>query len=319
MMKFRSIFSLSSTLLLFSLTSGGSVPRYVDNDTVDDDTSYVDTNVDSNSTITDGDNYQNAVSSGVLISEPTDPYQGLWMAHGILLAIAWGICLPIGIGASLLRNALGKLSWAPKDLWYSIHFYMNTFAVVLTIVGVSCAIAATQKNSDVHFGDKHPKTGLSILVLVIIQASAAYFKPGKPADSPPPPTKQQEQADEETENVEVEPKEQGEEPVKAEGSLGIGAGTTSNEVSSSSENPSSTESATKKAPTKSMQRIAWEYSHRLLGVALLGLAWSNVHTGIQLQVESWPESKDWTGIFWGITAGLSGTIIVLAIFMRMRK
>jgi hypothetical protein len=258
--------------------------------------------VDGMDSATTGDHghahsHDDDVSNGLEFFETTKPSQGLWIAHGIILAFAWGVCLPIGIGASLLRNALGKLSWAPEGLWYSIHFYMNMLSVVLTMIGVLIAVIATQKEGDAHFSSKHPKTGLSILVLVIVQALAAYFKPGMPA-SPPPPTKQQ---DEET--------------VKAEApGVDIDIGLTHH--NSSSGFSESTEKDTKKAPTKSMQRIAWEYSHRLLGMALLGLAWYNCHTGIHEQVESWPESKDWTGVFWGITAGLSGTIIVLTGVMR---
>jgi hypothetical protein len=82
-------------------------------------------------------------------------------------------------------------------------------------------------------------------------------------------------------------------------------------TSPSSKN-SSTADAEVKLPPKSPQRLAWDYGHRLLGMTLLGLAWYGCHSGIEWQVQNWEDQKDLTGVFWGVTAGISGMIFLLA-------
>ena len=62
--------------------------------------------------------------------------------------------------------------------------------------------------------------------------------------------------------------------------------------------------------------LAWRFLHRVLGAVLLGLAWYNCHTGIDLTVENWNDQKDWTGIFWGITIGISGMVVLLSCAVR---
>jgi hypothetical protein len=64
-------------------------------------------------------------------------------------------------------------------------------------------------------------------------------------------------------------------------------------------------------------RLACEYSHRLIGIAFLGLAWLYCHTSIKWQVDNWDDSKDWT--FGGITAGISGMIFLLHYGVRVIK
>ena len=74
-----------------------------------------------------------------------------------------------------------------------------------------------------------------------------------------------------------------------------------------------------KTSNQSRLRTGWEWTHRLLGVVLIALAWYNCHTGIEWQIENWEEgeeSKNWIGVFWGITIGISGTIFVMTYVMK---
>ncbi len=90
------------------------------------------------------------------------------MNDGVVLVIAWGVCARIGIGAALLRNAVGKLPGAPNEFWYSIHFCMGILTGAFTIIGFFIAIVATQKEDKKHFKGAHHKAGLAILILVIM-------------------------------------------------------------------------------------------------------------------------------------------------------
>jgi hypothetical protein len=228
-----------------------------------------------------------SASQGIVFFDTTQPYKSLWMAHGIVLVIAWGVCAPIGIGAALLRNAVGKLPGAPNEFWYSIHFCMGILTGAFTIIGFFIAIVATQKEDKKHFKGAHHKAGLAILILVVVQAIAGYFRPGLSKAGPPTPTKE----DEEQWNA----------------------------TTTSSSDPLSPPPEQAATPAKDSLRLAWEISHRLLGITLLGLAWHNCHTGIEEQVKKWDDSKDWTGVFWGITAGISGLIFVLYYAVRIES
>jgi hypothetical protein len=236
-------------------------------------------------------------NAGFTLLDTTHPYRSLWAAHGILLGLAWGICAPLGIGVGILRNGLVKMGYQ-KGLWYQLHFYLNMTAMLLTVIGFFIAIAATHmEEGTADFDGTHHKAGLAIFLLVIVQAFFGYFRPGLPkAPSTPSPTER------------VDP----EDVSNASDSDGNGI-----EVfSKPGKNASSSEDIIK-PPSKSLQRWAWEYGHRFLGMLLLGLAWYNCHSGMELMVDNWDDQKDLTGLFWGVTAGISGMVFLLAYVVRV--
>jgi hypothetical protein len=261
-------------------------------------------------------------SSGIVLNDTTHPEKTLWLAHGIILAIAWGVCAPLGIGASILRNALRShcSGIAALSNWYSLHFYLNTLTIVLTIIGFLLGVIATQREGKEHFHDyAHHKAGLAIVILVVLQGLAGYLRPGMPQAAQPALKESAPSTTSRDGYVEKSPEE-------LEMVLSV--------VSASKENSDAVPSTPTRPifsnhgnngsndkpsplPPKSMYRLAWEWTHRLGGVVLVGLAWYNCHTGIEWQVENWNESMDWTSVFWGITAGISGAMFVLAYVVRV--
>jgi hypothetical protein len=112
--------------------------------------------------------------------DTTKPNKDLWMVHGIFLTVAWAVLTPIGIGVSLLRNALDSAGYA-KGTWYKIHFYSNLLSVLFTIIGFGIAIALVEEEeSETHVEDVHQRLGRAILVIAVLQGVAAYFRPGLP-------------------------------------------------------------------------------------------------------------------------------------------
>jgi hypothetical protein len=96
-----------------------------------------------------------------------------------------------------------------------------------------------------------------------------------------------------------------------ESAIEMGAKTASDKSSSTAEEP-------KEAPSgKPVARLAWEYSHRLLGMLLLALAWYNCQSGIELHVSNYEDQNDYTGAFWGVTGGISGLVFLLAYVVRV--
>jgi hypothetical protein len=236
-----------------------------------------------------------SLSSGIQFVSTSPPNRSLWVAHGVLMAIAWGICAPCAVGVAMLRN----LSFLREDgRWCKLHLYLNILTTVLTIIGFILAVVATSKDGDEHFeGEPHKKVGLAILILVVCQSAAGYFRPGLPKKT----VEDQEEEGQEVAKID-----------DRDGSRMIEMA-----IGSSSDYSAPRPMVTKPALEKSLIRLVWEPVHRLLGMALLGLAWYNCHSGIQLQVENYGEKDDLTGAFWGVTAGISGMIFLLKYVLRL--
>lgn len=232
-----------------------------------------------------------SASSGIVFLE-TNEYGNLWMAHGVIMAIAWGVCAPLGIGASILRDFI-KEKFGRS--WYNFHLYLNMMTLLLTVIGFLIAVVAMEKSGEHHFTENiHTRAGLTIMVLVVVQALAGYFRPAATPSAPAPSntTKRSSQSDEELADDAEEAQE-----VALE----------QKEVSEPAE-----------STKKPLKRLLWEWSHRLGGVTVLGLAWYNCYTGIDIQHEDF-ETKDWSSAFFGITAAISATVFVLAFGTRCRS
>ena len=70
-------------------------------------------------------------------------------------------------------------------------------------------------------------------------------------------------------------------------------------------------SQAKRVGSKSLHRILWEITHRILGVSLLGMAWWQVQNGLGLFLMRFPDSQNMIPVFWGVALGLAGTVLVL--------
>jgi hypothetical protein len=119
-----------------------------------------------------------------------------WLVHGIFMGLAWGVFVPLAIGASMARKLLPGNE--KKDaLWFQLHRGFNMLAVVFTIIGFSVAVAAFQEEGNPHFSDgTHTPMGLVLFLFMLLQATMGFFRPAAPAS-----TKTQEtSADEDAEN-----------------------------------------------------------------------------------------------------------------------
>jgi cytochrome b561 len=126
-----------------------------------------------------------AIEGGFTDVDTGSKSKGLWMAHGILLAIAWGLLAPLAIGSSMLRKFLPA-----GPLWLTIHFYTNVLVLVLTLISFIIAVIATQQQtpsgaSPRHFQNgAHTAIGLAVMILVIVQAAGGYFRAPAPKKNP---------------------------------------------------------------------------------------------------------------------------------------
>lgn len=227
----------------------------------------------------------------------------LWVAHGILMGVAWGVFAPLGIGAAYLRNIK---CLKRNGTWLQLHFYLGLSVAVLTICGFFIAVAATQQEGNLpHFADEvHRKAGLAIFILVLFQGCAGYFRPGLPTvASNEVASKESSAADFSRSSAEQDIDEI---ETKAGPSVDPGKADRKNGNDAA-------------VPQKSKLRQYWEYLHRFLGICLLGLAWYNCQTGIILQAENYDQydEQKWLDVFWGVTGGIAGMIFLVGYVIRL--
>ncbi|VEU42490.1 unnamed protein product [Pseudo-nitzschia multistriata] len=204
------------------------------------------------------------------IESSSEATRGLWVAHGILMGLAWGILAPLAIGAAYLKKNLSVLSQDAH--WLKVHFYLGVLVALFTFIGFILAIVATKKDDDLpHFKeDIHHELGLAIFILVLFQGLAGYIRPS-PVPAAPKSTDDAEE---------------------------------------------SSQVAGKKAL---YTRRVWEYTHRMLGIVLLGISWWNCQSGIVLQAEKYDQDDEqfMLKVFWGLSGAIAGSIFFVGYVLRL--
>jgi Eukaryotic cytochrome b561 len=235
---------------------------------------------------------EGGADSGGDAAGETEPYQSYWKAHGYLMAISFGVLVPIAVGSSLLRHFL-KLT--NNGLWFQIHRLIMVLAALCVVCGFAVAIVALDKTDGSeaeHFKGDHQSYGLAIFVLVLVQVLMGIFRPHLP--SAQHGSVSDDRSTEQGAVAQVTPVDGDPEPIST------------NKPSSSIDEP-----ALKKSP----QRVAFEIGHRLLAVALIALAWYNIDLGISLYEENFDIQDSYsTKAFWIVAGGLSGIIAIVYLY-----
>lgn len=111
----------------------------------------------------------------------------LWVVHGWLAAIAWGVLCPLAIMAGLFRKFIPG-----EGVWFQIHRALNSLVVLLTIAAVVVAVVALNDETPEGLGadhfnsdlsDGHRLIGLIILILALVQVINGAFRPHLPEKS----------------------------------------------------------------------------------------------------------------------------------------
>ena len=100
--------------------------------------------------------------------------ESIFVAHGYLMAFAWGLLVPLAIGMSLLRD------WLPGTSWIQLHAGINTLVTLCTIIGLALSVYGTKDKGVDHFSYDHAKIGLSIVILVALHVVWAVRRPHLP-------------------------------------------------------------------------------------------------------------------------------------------
>jgi DOMON domain len=119
------------------------------------------------------------------------PSQSLWVAHGIMMFISWGILLPIGIGASVIRRLVPG-----NGMWFQLHRVANGLAFLLMTAAFGIAVYNVKVD---HFStkNKHKTIGLVIYIFSFLQVLSGIFRPHLPHAQPPKQVEPDVEAEEE--------------------------------------------------------------------------------------------------------------------------
>jgi hypothetical protein len=105
----------------------------------------------------------------------------LFIAHGVLMALAWGALIPSGSALALLwRRAL------PAGGWFRLHWKLQAGGLVLAAAGLILALVATPHHR--HFSSTHAALGLAVSIGAAVQGGGAALRPHKPAAADEPPS-----------------------------------------------------------------------------------------------------------------------------------
>lgn len=113
-----------------------------------------------------------SVGGGVSLADDPENY---YRAHGILMALAWGILCPLAIGVSLCRDFL------PPGMFFQFHRAINSAVVLLTLIAFAIAVRATNIENLDHFTEvRHRPLGLVIFLFAFGQAVNGALRPHLP-------------------------------------------------------------------------------------------------------------------------------------------
>lgn len=185
---------------------------------------------------------------------------------------------------------------------YPLFSFLYPFAAVtvMTLIGFVLAVVATvQDGEDVHFTQyTHQQVGLSVVIIVLIQSVAGFFRP------PLPVSKQLETHDK---------GDEANDDMKGNGISDASEATNSSIVSEKSDDSDSTGSISE----KTIKRMAWEILHRTMGACLVGAAWYNCHSGYELIASAFGTQENHSSMFWGFAGGIGGLIFLMAYVIRI--
>jgi len=128
--------------------------------------------------------FHSATGAFTLSGEVIERDDSLWVIHGLLAFIAWGVLCPLAILAGLFRKYIPG-----QGVWFIIHRTLQGLVLILTIASVAVAIVALNEETPANlsanhfstdFVDGHRLIGLVVLIVAVVQGANGIFRPHLP-------------------------------------------------------------------------------------------------------------------------------------------
>jgi hypothetical protein len=244
-------------------------------------------------------------------------YKKHWAAHGICASIAWAILVPLAICSAMLRKELVKAGFS-EGFWFQLHRALNLTAAALTIISfaLSVYIIRAQDGSAHLREDPHFLNGTVIFAMAMLQVTFALFRPHLPHKEEKKESVKnidEEETVAEAKDVENKAERMDKEPEN------VAVGEKLYEENTGEKfYEESTDDETKIVGKKSVLRLAWEFNHRLFGVALLAMAWWQIHSGWELYLEEDFGGQDNGAAFLGVAGGILGVTVFYKVVQTVR-
>ncbi|KAG8941877.1 hypothetical protein FRC04_004054 [Tulasnella sp. 424] len=213
--------------------------------------------------------------------------------HGILMSVGFLVLLPLGVFIARFSRTIPFL----KNKWFTAHWFIQ-FVVSSPIIFAGWALGY-QFAGDVHFRDNHTRAGLALLILYLVQlAWGTIIHFFKPARKPLPPlattTASTPDADPEKSAPGSHPRLPTDQSVVShlQSSASSDAHATTTVAHSTmgltnrGRTPMTEPSAGGTMIPAITGRPPQNYGHAILGLAIIGLAFYNVHEGYS---HEWPK------------------------------
>jgi hypothetical protein len=91
------------------------------------------------------------------------------VAHQVIMAVGWGVMIPLGIVGGRAKMQLV----APK--WFNIHRYLQSIGYLLGLIGVGLGFGITKSWDTLY--TVHRDLGITITVLATVQVTALLWRP----------------------------------------------------------------------------------------------------------------------------------------------
>jgi Eukaryotic cytochrome b561/Reeler domain len=104
------------------------------------------------------------------------------LIHGLLMALCWLILFPSGVG--IARYGRAYTPRGIKAFWFQYHRYMQSFALLLTLIAFVVVFLYVPSTS--HFNNLHKVLGLIVVIAACFQPINAFFRPHPPAEGEEP-------------------------------------------------------------------------------------------------------------------------------------
>lgn len=95
--------------------------------------------------------------------------ESIKVAHQVIMAIGWGVMIPLGIVGGRAKMQLT----APK--WYNVHRYLQSIGYLIGLIGVGLGFGITKSWDTLY--PVHRDLGITITVLATVQVASLLWKP----------------------------------------------------------------------------------------------------------------------------------------------